>query len=458
MNPVRLTRRTAFRVAALFVALFSVTMIAVFAILYFVISRDLRASLKDQVDDLRQTLVSVAGAGGRHALVALVKRHATSQSEESYLVLTDRDGNYIAGNILPVAHFHGWKTIPLGDLPFLSANRPPTSSKAVLGSWSVLKNGHLFVALGDSDVRDVQEILVDGLGWAVLLTGAGAILGGLAFGLSAQRRVNNIEAALDAFAHGNLGERLRRSRSGDDLDHVAALINATLDRLQGLIGSVKQVTTDIAHDLKTPISRIRQKLEVALAGDRDADTYRAAIESTLGDVDQVVETFEALLRIAEIGAGARKAKFVRVDLKAVLANVAEALSPVAEDNAQTIRLDVDAVPDAVIFGDRQLLNQLFVNLVENAIRHCPQGSEIRILSAEAKDGILVHVRDNGPGIPEAERRNVLRPLYRLEKSRTTPGSGLGLSLAAAIADLHDGTLTLDDANPGLDVCIAFQRA
>lgn len=453
----RLTRRTAFRVAAAFAGLFSLTMSSIFAILYLVISNDLTATLKDQIDDLRETFVEVGATSGRNALSAMVTRHTSANPfDENVILLTDLDGNYIAGNILAIPRFHSWRAIPWQDLPFVRNWTMPTSSTAALGSWTNVKDGHLFVAGGNGDINDVQAILLDGLGWAVGLTAFSAVLGGLVLGLSAQRRVDAMESVLNSFAHGNLSVRIRKSASNDDLNHVGELINSTLDRLQTLIGSVKQVTTDIAHDLRTPISRIRQKLELAQQSQSDDPApYRAAIETALDDIDQVVETFEALLRIAEISSGARKARFVDVDLKFVLSHVIEALEPVAEDREQRLVSQLDGKSSAVIRGDRQLLNQLFVNLVENAIRHCASGSRITIALSRTGDAITVHVADNGPGIPASERDNVLRPLYRLEKSRTTPGSGLGLSLAAAITDLHQGTLSLHDNAPGLDVCVRF---
>ncbi|MGE0055256.1 MAG: sensor histidine kinase [Hyphomicrobium sp.] len=457
MTTHRLTRRTAFRVAATFAGLFAVTMSSIFAILYLVISTDLTNTLKDQIDDLRETFVEVGATGGRSGLAATVARHANAtQPDDNIVLLTDLDGNYLAGNILAIPRFHSWKTIAWSKLPFLRRSTQNTSSDAVLGSWTKLKNGYLFVAGGNGDIKDVQAILLDGLGWAVGLTAFSAVLGGLILGLSAQRRVDAMESVLDSFAHGNLSDRIRRSASRDDLDHVAELINSTLDRLQTLIGSVKQVTTDIAHDLRTPISRIRQKLELAQQSQSSDPThYQAAIDTALDDIDQVVETFEALLRIAEVSSGARKARFVDVDLKTVLDHVIEALEPVAEDHEHRLVSKIDRSIRAHIKADRQLLNQLFVNLLENSIRHCPSGSRITISLNRSNDDITVHVSDNGPGIPEAERANVLRPLYRLEKSRTTPGSGLGLSLASAITDLHEGTLSLHDNAPGLDVCVRF---
>ena len=187
----RLTRRTAFRVAAAFAGLFSLTMSSVFAILYLVISTDLTATLKDQIDDLRETFVEVGATSGRNALSAMVTRHTNvNPFDENVILLTDLDGNYIAGNILAIPRFHSWRAIPWPDLPFVRTWTMPTSSTAALGNWTNVKDGYLFVAGGNGDINDVQAILLDGLGWAVGLTAFSAVLGGLVLGLSAQRRVD----------------------------------------------------------------------------------------------------------------------------------------------------------------------------------------------------------------------------------------------------------------------------
>lgn len=456
MIPSKLTKRTAFRIAVLFAAFFVLAMTLIFGFLYLVISADLDQYLKDHVDEIQSTLADVGETGGRDALATMVSRHAAvAQTEEDIYLLTDRAGAYLAGNIKPIERFEGWKTLPWSALPLIGDWTKDRKSTAVIGHWTEVKDGHLFVADGNGDINDAQEILLDGLKWGVALAALASILGGLALGFGAQRRVDVIEQTLDAVAHGELDRRVTLSNARDDLDHVAELMNTTLDRLQRLILSMKQVTTDIAHDLKTPISRIRQQLETVHETARDVEECRSAIGKSLGDLDCIVDTFEALLRIAEIEGGARKAQFNDVDLKTVLADVTEALEPVAEERGQRLFVGLGGQGPAPIKGDKQLLNQLFVNLIENAIRHCPQGSRIAVALARTGSLATVSIADNGPGIPLSERDKVFQRLYRLEKSRTTPGSGLGLSLAEAIAKLHDASITLHDNRPGLEVRLGF---
>ncbi|HWK32212.1 MAG TPA: ATP-binding protein, partial [Hyphomicrobium sp.] len=232
---------------------------------------------------------------------------------------------------------------------------------------------------------------------------------------------------------------------------------AMLAHLQKLIANVNQSSSDIAHDLKKPIGRLRRRLELALDSADDGAEFRLRTAESLAELDSIVETFEALLRITQIEAGARRSRFCDVGLDGVLTDIADIYEPVAEEEGDRLRCAVRANGDARVVGDRELLTQLFANLIENAIRHAPAGTDIAIDLEARVDRIVAIVADSGPGIPECERENVFRRLYRLERARSTPGSGLGLSLVAAVADLHGATVTLIDNGPGLRVEVSFPQ-
>ena len=456
MNRTKLTGRTAFRLAAIFAAIISLTNVAIFSILYFLISQQLSENLKAHVDEVRKTLVDVGESGGLNALAKMVSGHASvAESDEDIFLLTDKANNFIAGNIRPIERFKNWRTIQWQQLPLIGDWTTRRSSTAVLGKWTETKDGYLFVGDGNGDINDVQSVLLNGLIWGVAISIISAVAGGLILGFNAQKRIATIENALNAVASGQLKERVPRSSSKDDLDHVATLINATLDRLQKLISSQKQVSSDIAHDLRTPISRMRQKLEIVQQSSTDLQTYRATVDDALLEIDGIAETFDALLRISEIEAGARKMRFVDVDLNSLLTNVTDALTAVAEERGHRIATIVDPTRHKTTFGDRQLLSQLFINLIENSIEHCPAGTEIKVELRNDSGSPAVKIFDNGPGIPADERERVFRRLYRLEKSRSTRGSGLGLSLVAAIAALHNAKVSLADNDPGLIVLVSF---
>jgi len=264
---------------------------------------------------------------------------------------------------------------------------------------------------------------------------------------------------LNATAQGNLTARVPISSAHDDLDLVGERINAMLSHLQRAVDALKQVSSDIAHDLKTPIARIQQRVDIALAAQPQSSENGAVLSSIRNDLSNVIETFEAILRIAQIEGGARKARFKDTNLGDVVARVVEAYEAVGEDTNHRISFERPQNSAALlVHGDQDLLTQLFANLIENGIRHTPPGSRIKLMVGRNGNAVTAIVRDDGPGIPEVERENVFRRLYRLDKSRFTQGSGLGLSLVEAIATLHDARITLEDNNPGLAVRLEFNAA
>jgi signal transduction histidine kinase len=235
------------------------------------------------------------------------------------------------------------------------------------------------------------------------------------------------------------------------MDHLAINLNAMLDRIQGLMESLKQVSADIAHDLRTPLSRLRHRLEAAR--EKAGSDGNPVIEQSIADLDAILETFSALLRIAQIESGAQRAAFSDVSLGQIVSTVSEAYAPVAEDRSQRLEAIVEQTPS--IHGDRDLLTQMVANLIENPIRHCPPGVGITVELRQEAGAPTLCVADRGPGIAAAEREKVFRRFYRLEASRTTPGSGLGLALVKAVADLHGATVELSDNQPGLRVIVRF---
>lgn len=459
MNIRNLTRRTPFRIAALFASLFGVAVALISTMLYFVITRELTQRLTLHTDELRASILELDKSGTFEDLKRVISGYATdTEPEESVFLLTDESNQYVTGNIAGLPLFNGWREISAKDLQLKSKWSTSSSSTAIVGRWTTVKGGHVFVAGGNSDINDVQSILIEGLGVGAILAMALALLGGVVLGARAQQHVSAIETALDAVAHGELSRRVPRTASGDDLDHVAELINQTLGRMQSLFASLKQVTADIAHDLKSPIGRVLQKLEAVSEDGGLQDRGQALLKEAREELRGTVHTFDALLRIAEIEGGARKARFADVDLRAILIDVVDILDPVATDAGDTLISKVAEAPATVIWGDRELLVQAFINLIENAIRHTPKGSTIQVKLTDVDGRHEVVISDNGPGIPESDYETVFRRLVRLEKSRTTPGSGLGLSLVAAIIELHEATIILANNNPGLIVTVRFDEA
>jgi signal transduction histidine kinase len=259
------------------------------------------------------------------------------------------------------------------------------------------------------------------------------------------------EEALAAYATGKTSIRLPVTGANDELDRMALAVNRVLDRVAALIETIRQITVDAAHDLKTPLTRLRYRLAEAEETPDSADV-KAIVSAAAADAEQIVATFDALLRIAQIEAGALRVRFAQVDLSNVLETVADAYGLDVEQTGQ--HLETRIASSLFVNGDRELLIQAFANLVENAIRHAGPDATITI-EAMGDSSVQASVSDNGPGVPEADRERVLLRFVRLDASRSTPGTGLGLSLVKAIADLHGASLILSDNGPGLRVTITF---
>ena len=263
---------------------------------------------------------------------------------------------------------------------------------------------------------------------------------------------------------GDLAGRLPVAGTGDELDRLADNLNAMLERIEGLMGGLKEVSDNIAHDLKTPLTRLRNRCEQALRGARGVAEYRAALESTIGESDELIRTFDALLMIARAESGHARDNMVEFDAAAIARDVGELYEPLADEKG--LALKVEAPAEAPVRGNRELISQALANLIDNAIKYAAPDTvkvngvpaEILVKAGADADRITLTVADHGPGIAAADRGRVVERFVRLEQSRSQPGSGLGLSLASAVARLHGGELKLEDNEPGLKSIIALPRA
>lgn len=453
MPHAELFRSTAFRLAALFTCLFAAGFVAASALTYVLVLKETEQRTDDLVSETRRALVDGYRADGLADLVAGIARRAraTDEADRVYLLLAP-DGRHLAGNVSTGLPVDGSVTVTGTALGLDEDTRYRVASGHVDG---------LYLLVGSSldDVEDVSEILFAALGWSSLCVAGIALSGGLLLALRTQRRIGAITTVLDRAAAGDLGSRIHLSNSRDDLDRVSGRINAALERVQDLVQALKQVSDDIAHDLKTPIARLQITIEQARTAGESGRDVASLLMQAEEETRTINGTFEALLRIAQIESGSRRERFARVDLGEILTTLAEAYSAVAEDAGHSLTLHAPASGTVALEGDRELLIQMFSNLIENAIRHCAGGARIEIEAVRCNDGsVIAAVGDNGSGIPPAERENVLRRLYRLEKSRTTPGSGLGLSTVKAIAVLHHAEIALRDNAPGLRVELIFPGA
>nr|WP_172599139.1 HAMP domain-containing sensor histidine kinase [Rhizobium leguminosarum] len=442
-----LRRSTPFRLAVTFGVLFVVTFFLSGAVIYHMLDRGLSRDLEQSLTEMNSLIVSTYEPGDTQDLVNTLNNYASFQSTSDGLYsLTDHAGKKLAGNFAAPPIPNGVYTVTSRDVG-LKGHERYRMQVSTIGPYS------LVVGENFNDVDEMLRIVLVSFEWAAAIVVATAIGGGVFLAVRAQARLDRVALTMNDVSHGALDARIPISGNGDDLDTVAIQINAALVRLQTLVESMRQVSTDIAHDLKTPLNRLRLTLDAAVAGnDRQADVSDL-LDEARHESDRINATFEALLRISQIEAGARKERFQATDLDAVLAVISEVYVDVAEDARKSLR--IAARCPAIIRGDRDLLTQMIANLVENAINHCPAGTVITVSLRCDEGRAVVSVADTGPGIPAGEREKVFRRLYRLDKSRTTSGSGLGLSLVKAIAELHAAEITMADNHPGLIVSIAF---
>ena len=450
MRPADLFRRTAFRLA-LGVTIFVVTALVLASTIGYSLLRAQLLALQDaRVTEIVAALAETNRSGDEQDLIeAVTTRISASPDHATVFLLRDPEGKLLAANMPDIWYKPGWSSLLPTELGVSNDYRYRIFA-TTLGTHS------LIVGLSEADLDYLNEISFGAFGWSALAVLISAIGVGAVIASRVQARITEVEATLHKVAQGDLTARLAVSGRHSDLDQIALAINHALARLGGLVEAMRQVSTDIAHDLRTPLNRLRIRIEAAQEAEAAGRPASADLTAALAESDALAQTFSALLRIAQVESGSSRARFIVLDLGTLALAVAEAYAEVAEEAGMAL---VCRAPSAApVFGDKDLLTQVFANLIENALRHCPAGTKI-ICEVEAKGpDIVATLADTGHGIPLAERENVLRRLYRLEKSRTTEGSGLGLALVKAVADLHDARLTLGDAGPGLVVTLQFPRA
>lgn len=444
----RFPRSLAFRLALLYGVVFAASAGALIGLVYVTTTASLTQQRDHAISVEIEELKGEFGATG--AGIGEVKREITirdSAPDKSQYVyaLYDNHGKLLAGSPAKLPRSNSWSDVATpGDDD--ASNR--THFLTVM-----LPGGYLLGVGEDTDQLDKLHAFLG----AALLVGlvaalAIALAGGWVLSWTFRARLDRVSAVCREIMDGQLSLRVPARASGDEIDLLAGSVNAMLDRIVGLMDTLRQISVDVAHDLRTPLARLRQGLEATKFKAKTTDDYATAVDKAIGEADTILETFSALLRIAELEAGTRRAAFKTVDLSRLFETVADAYAPPAEESGQKIVARIE--PGVSVTGDANLLTQMIANLVANALRHSPRDTVVTVeLSGGAQP--LGIVADNGPGIPEADRARVFQRFVRLESSRTTPGSGLGLALCAAIAELHGIRLELLDNRPGLRCELRF---
>lgn len=444
-------RTISFRTGLMFLALFGCSFLALFGYIYWQTAVYLKAeadtALHRQIDNRSQQPPVLREQE--------IRKH-DSQDVEGRLphALFDEKGNYVAGAIHTLPAFKAY------DKPDEFIWEKPSGHKRPIRFMvHRLDDGNtLLVAQDMHDIHEFDELLVNALisgGGLLLIVG---LIGAIMLGYSARRRLDMLSDSIKGIIEGDLSGRLPTRGNRDDIDRIANVVNGMLDELERLMSEVKGVCDDIAHDLRTPLTRLIAGLERAQRrGQReDGYDYSATIDSAITEARGLLQTFRALLRISEIEDSARRSNFTQVDLNRIGADATEFFEPLAEERGIALSFDPAPAP-TVLSGDAQLLFDALCNLLDNAIKFSPDNGRIRVTVLSGPNGAGLRVSDNGPGIPPTEREAVFRRLYRSESSRHTAGNGLGLSMVAAVARLHDMTLQAHDAEPGCRIDLMGRR-
>jgi len=443
-----------FRLALTYTLIFGISVAVLFYFVYFsttsFVVQQKEAAIEADVTGFQETFERSGVTG---LIIAINRRANPGANRDGIYLLVDSVGNTLAGNL------HNWPRNAVADDIWVNftindLRRTEPEIADVRGKQYVIPGGQQnYMLLVGRDVRDAREFrsrLLDSLNVGLAITLALGVLGGFIFSRTIMRRIEAITRTCRSIMSGDLSQRVAVSRQNDELGQLSLSINAMLDQIERLMNGMRQVSDNVAHDLRTPLTRLRSRLESALRH-MDDPNERVTIEGAIADADSLLATFAALLRIARAEAGSQR-NFAPVDLSALAEDVADMYSPLAEEKG--LDFITEFQPGVIARGDPNLIAQALANLLDNAVKYTPQGHVT--LALKQLDGRPTFVvSDSGPGVPPAYRDKVLERLFRLEQSRTSPGSGLGLSLVAAVAKSHGIELKLDDNMPGLRVTLRF---
>ena len=458
---LRLLRTQAFRIVLLYAALFALSVTALLGFTYW----KTRSTLNAQADQIIEAEITglnelYRNSGFQYLYKSVSDRSTGPNSGKALYILADRAYRRLAGNL------DAWPASLTADtsdpnhyVEFDYGTANGGEPRRARGRIMMVPEAPGFYLLVAEDVHDrllTQYMFTTTLPWTVGLILLFGLAGGALMSQNMLRRLDTINRTSGEIIAGDLTRRVPVTSAEDEFDVLAVNLNLMLDRIERLMKGLREVTDSVAHDLRTPLNRLRQRLEQSQARLQSSGQDVGEIERAIAETDRLIATFNALLLIAETDAGTGRGAMTALDLDSVARDVAELYEPLAEEKGISFRLESDA--GAAIEGNRSLVAQALANLVDNAIKYTPEGGQVSITVAQPPEGIVLSVADSGPGIPPEDRPRVVERFVRLEASRSSPGTGLGLALVSAVAHFHGTQLQLEDNRPGLKAVLAFPRA
>lgn len=440
----------AYRIAFAYSAAFALGVlllgIAIFGSIHIAFTRQQDAAIIDE----STTLVAEYRTDGSSELADAIRQREAIRSKTGLLyAVFSADGRRIDGTLEAAMPPLGLHTIAFVD--------PREGTDTARGYAVDLGLGkRLLVAADSQPIETVDQLVIRdfalGFGAVILLGFGGALL----LGSYLQRRLSAISQGAEGIISGDISRRMPVGDRNDEFDHLAVTLNTMLEKIERLLENLRQVSSDVAHDLRSPLARLRNQLANSLNAASNPSTRKGVVEDAIQRLDELLTLFSAILRISEVEGGQVRKLFAPVDISALATDLAESYLPALHDGGRELRWAIE--PDLVMNGDRELVAQSIVNLLENAQSHTPKGTSVSMTLAGTDGKIVLAVSDNGPGVPAEDRDRIQKRFVRLDRSRTTAGYGLGLNLVAAVARLHDARLALSDNAPGLVATIEFPRA
>ena len=447
-------KSASFKLTAAYVALFALSVGVLAAVTYFSVTGELARLFHGRIETEAHALETAYRQGGQARLLRDISEHRSERRPGGMVYgLFDAGGTALAGALPNVPCRRGW-TVLTG---------PPDGDEAPgqmerLGVYVSPLPGGLCLLVGDDWglVEDYGDVVLKVFLWVSALSLTLAVAGGLFLSGEFLKRIESMTRTAEAIIEGDMQRRVPRRAAPDDLDRLAATLNRMLDRTSHLMDRLKHLSNDIAHDLRTPLGRLRRTLDGALEKEVAPGEYRQVIEQSVTEVDAILDLFGAMLRIAQIESGNRRSGFTRFDLSGLVADICDSFAPSFEEDGKCVMEEIER--DLWIVGDQELVTLSLANLLENAHLHTPPGTRVTVSLRRQGKMVELSVADDGNGVPEAARTQIFQRFFRLESSRTTAGNGLGLSIVAAVAELHAAQVSAQDNRPGLKVGMRFPAA
>ena len=455
MSTAALVRTSTFRLALFYSGVFCVSGLVLLGVIYWLTVGFMQQQSDESIRSEYRGLLELERHRGTATLAEAIRSRSGDQSNYLYL-LVDSELHPVAGNLeawpRPAPSAQGWV-----EFAVESAHKSDREMRENRALTVTLPDGYrLLVGKNVHDLKESRELIFASLGWIIAVMIGLGLAGGWVVSRYIMRRVDAINQTTQEIVGGDLRARMPMSSRGDEFDQMSENVNRMLDRIEHLMDGMKQVSDGIAHDLRSPLTRLRNRLELSLLGQGDSDQHRAAMEDALADTESLLATFNALLSIAQAEAGAARRNMALADLGKIAKDVADLYEPAAQAKEISLKCEIQTQP-AMIYAQKHLLAQALANLVDNAIKFTPVGGAVTLQVREIGNHVEVMVADTGPGIPATDRERAFHRFVRLDNAADVPGSGLGLSVAAAVARLHDGELILEDNQPGLRAVFRLAR-